>query len=870
MKDEAKTREQLERELAETRQLIAERGGSEHESAQAEHSPEKQRDRVQKYLDVAGIMIVVIDADQRVTLINKKGCEILEWKQEEILGKNWFETCISERMRDRVRGVFTKLMAGEIEPFEYVENPVMTSSGEERIIAWHNTVLKDDAGSIIATLSSGEDITERKRGERRINTQFAVTHVFAESATLRDATSPLLRALCEGIGWELGELWRVDATSNVLRWDGSWHAPSLETGELDAISRETTFSPGSGLPGLVWASGSPAWISDVMEDACFNRMSLAAQMGLHGALAFPIRGERDVTGVIVFFTREVREPDHDLLKDMADIGSRIGLFTERKRAAEALRKSEATGRALLESAAEGIVIVNPGGRIVLVNAKTEELFGYHRDELLGQSLEVLLPERFQDAHAGHRVAYFADPRVRPMGTGFDLAARRKDGTEFPVEISLSFVKTEDGIIAMGFITDITERKRAEEALAREVQEVARLGEEAQVREAFIRDVVESIRDGIIVVDREGRITAWNRAMEELYGMTATEVRGLPILKAFPQLKVQGFAKVIERILEEKEEVALGGFEHETRFRGRVTMDLKGSPLRTLTGEVIGAVFALEDVTERIELERIARQSEKMAAVGTLAAGIAHEINNPIGIITSRVELMLMEARERSLKREVIKDLRVLEKHAGRVAKITQGLLSFSRQAPWKLTSVDVNQVVEDALLLVEKQLAKEGIALKKDLAADLPKIQGSTNHLEQVIVNLLTNAREAMPRGGALRVSTAVHRLPSTDDRMEEDRAGHRTSVIEDDMVEFRIGDTGPGIPPEILPRIFDPFFTTKEQGSGLGLSITYGIVREHGGTINVDSRPGEGSTFIIQLPIPGGSKTGGVTHGERAHPRHR
>jgi PAS domain S-box-containing protein len=718
----------------------------------------------------------------------------------------------------------------------------------------------------IADLEASEN--ERKRAGRRVQTQFAVTHVFAESATLRDATAPLLQAICKGIESELGELWRVDASSDVLRWDGSWHVPSLEAREFERISRETTFSPGSGLPGLVWASGHPAWKSDVATDASFHRMSIATRMGLHGALAFPIRNERDVTGVMVFFTRDIREPDHDLLKDMADIGNRVGLFTERKRAEEALRKSEATGRALLESAAEGIVIVNPDGRIVLANVRTEELFGYQRDELLGQTLEVLLPERFQNSHADHRAVYFAEPRVRPMGIGLDLAARRKDGTEFPVEISLSFIKTEDGVIAMGFITDITERKQAEEALAREVQEVARLGEEAQVREAFIRDVVESIRDGIVVVDREGRITAWNRAMEQLYGMTAIEARGLPILEAFPKLKAQGFAKVLARILEESEEVALGGVEHETRFRGRVTMDLKGSPLRTPTGDVIGAVLALEDVTERIQLERIARQSEKMAAVGTLAAGIAHEINNPIGIITSRVELMLMEAREEGLPPEVMKDLQVVEKHAGRVAKITQGLLSFSRQAPWKMTTVDVNQVVEETLLLVEKQLAKEGIALKKDLAADPPKIQGSPNHLEQVIVNLLTNAREAMPRGGVLRVSTTVHRPPLTDDRKGEDRSGRRSSVIESG-VQIRIGDTGPGILAEIVPRIFDPFFTTKEQGSGLGLSITYGIVREHGGTISVDSQPGEGSTFIIQLPIPGGAKTGGATHGEAAHPRH-
>lgn len=556
----------------------------------------------------------------------------------------------------------------------------------------------------------------------------------------------------------------------------------------------------------------------------------------------------------------------DLERDLATLQQRVaeleGAGTEHKRTGRVLHKSEATAHAFLESAGEGIVIVDPGGAIVLVNAKTEELFGYHRDELLGQPLEILLPKRFQESHAGHRAGYFVEPRIRPMGTGLDLAARRKDGSEFPVEISLSFARTDEGILAMGFITDITHRKEAEKALARKVDEIARLGKEAQVREAFIRNVVESIRDGIVVVDREGRISAWNRALEERIGMEASEVLGLPILEAFPKLKAQGFSVILAKILDGDQEVELRGFEHETRDGERVTMALKGTPLRAATGEVTGAVFALEDVTERIEMERIARQSEKMAAVGTLAAGIAHEINNPIGIITSRVELMLMEARERRLEREVIKDLRVIEKHAGRVAKITQGLLSFSRQAPWKLTAVDVNQVVEESLLLVEKQLAKEGIALQKELAPDLPEIQGSANHLEQVIVNLVTNAREAMPRGGTLRFATMVHRPASSVDPMREDRDGRRSSdfgeigrvISGQAVVEIRVSDTGPGIPPGILPRIFDPFFTTKEQGSGLGLSITYGIVRDHGGAITVDSRPGAGSTFIIQFPIPGGS----------------
>ena len=195
----------------------------------------------------------------------------------------------------------------------------------------------------IAELEASEH--ERKRAERRVHTQFAVTHVFAESVTLRDATSPLLQAICEGIGSELGELWRVDAISNVLRWEGSWHVPFVEARECDRISRETTFSSGSGLPGRVWATGDPAWVSDVTEDADFQRMSITSKTELHGALAYPNRYERDVTGVMVFFTRDIREPDHDLLKDMADIGNRVGLFTERKRAEDGDRQRPRPQRA---------------------------------------------------------------------------------------------------------------------------------------------------------------------------------------------------------------------------------------------------------------------------------------------------------------------------------------------------------------------------------------------------------------------------------------------------------------------------------------------------------------------------------------------
>jgi PAS domain S-box-containing protein len=369
----------------------------------------------------------------------------------------------------------------------------------------------------------------------------------------------------------------------------------------------------------------------------------------------------------------------------------------------ALRQSVATGEALLESASEGIVLVDATGRITLVNRAAEHMFGYARQELLGQGLEVLLPERARAAHATHRAGYFAEPRVRPMGRGLDLAGRRKSGEEFPVEISLSYVGAGDTTLAMAFITDITERKRAEAELQRQ--------------------------------------------REMLY------------------------------------------------------------------------------------------QTEKMAALGTLAAGIAHEMNNPLGIITTRIEVMLLDAESQALPAQVIEDLQVLHRASQRVARISASLRSFARQSTGERVPVSLNAIVEETLLLMQKPLATDNIRITTALATDLPPIQGDANALHQVLMNLFTNAREAMRGPGEIRLETA--RLP--------DRDG---------WIRLVVADTGPGMAPDTLLRIFDPFFTTKPTGTGLGLPVSYGIVQEHGGTIDVQSTPGVGTTFTLMFPpvAPAGS----------------
>lgn len=376
-------------------------------------------------------------------------------------------------------------------------------------------------------------------------------------------------------------------------------------------------------------------------------------------------------------------------------------------------------------------------------------------------------------------------------------------------------------IGVGILADVEERERGQ---------VAALTVEAQARERFIRSVVESLREGVVALDREARIVAWNPALEERYGVSAAEVLGRGLVECFPNFRKEALAEPLEQLLRgEIEEFALDAMEHETLRSGRVFVNVRGSLLRQ-DGRPAGAVLLVEDITERVGLERSARQAEKLAALGTLAAGLAHELNNPIGIISSRIELMLLEADARALPQEVRDDLQVLHRHAQRVAGIAQGLLSFARQSPGGAGAVDLNHLVEETLLLVERQVTREGITVRQRLASGLPPIRGDGNALQQVIMNLLTNARDALDGTGEIVVETAA--VP--------ERPG---------AVRLVIRDTGPGIPPEVLPRIFDPFFTTKPRGTGLGLSISYGIVREHQGTVDVESHPGKGTTFVLTFP---------------------
>jgi PAS domain S-box-containing protein len=344
---------------------------------------------------------------------------------------------------------------------------------------------------------------------------------------------------------------------------------------------------------------------------------------------------------------------------------------------------------------------------------------------------------------------------------------------------------------------------------------------------FSENILESLNDGLAVVNRDDRIVRWNRRLEELYGVRHEHAVG----RRLDEILEPGFLEVLRAAGRESPEgAAFYRVPLVPRHDGArpLLVNVATTPLRDSDGAIAGTIVIIEDISARVQLEEQLQISEKMASIGLLAAGVAHEVNTPLTGISSFTQMLLEGAEPDDPKTKVLEKI---ERQTFRAAKIVNGLLNLARPAHTDSAAVDLNAVINDVLALLEHQLRTGRIQVRKELSATPLLVQGIEYKLQQVFLNLLLNARDAMPRGGWLTVMT-------------RDGAGGAA------MVE--IADTGSGIPPDQLSRIYDPFFTTKAigKGTGLGLSITYGIVQEHGGTINCDSAIGQGTRFSLTLPL--------------------
>jgi hypothetical protein len=612
---------------------------------------------------------------------------------------------------------------------------------------------------------------------------------------------------------------------------------------------------------------------------------------------------------------------------------------------------------LLEFAPDAIVGVDEDGAIRLANAQAQSLFGHAHAELLGKPVEMLIPARFRGGHGRHRDGYFAEPRTRPMGADLDLFGLRKDGSEFPAEISLSSIASGAAVIALVAIRDITDRREAEQA------------------SAYLAAIVNSSDDAIVGKGLDGAIVSWNAGAERLYGYRSDEAIGAPVSLIMPEGLVDGMPESVATIATD------GRVERYEGMRVRkdgsvVAVSLTQSPIRDGRGRVIGAatighditaaraaqrkfdqllefapdamvgvgrdgrimlanarteelfgwqreellgraletliparlrhghsanrdtylddprtrpmgadlelfglrrdgtefpaeislssmetedgqvaIAAIRDITDRellrkeldderrhkakrekADLEAQLNQLRRLESVGQLAGGIAHDFNNLLGVILNYAQFVGDEIGDESPAFEDVEEIR---RAAERAASLTRQLLIFSRREVVQKQVLDLNALVSDLDRLLRRVLG-EHIELETRFASDLGPVEADPGQLEQVLVNLAVNARDAMPTGGSLLIETQSVEI---DEGFGD--------VTPGPYMRLSVADTGAGMDAETVRRAFEPFFTTKPkgEGTGLGLATVYGIVAEAGGVVRIASEPGIGTTVKVHLP---------------------
>jgi PAS domain S-box-containing protein len=548
-------------------------------------------------------------------------------------------------------------------------------------------------------------------------------------------------------------------------------------------------------------------------------LRLAATNGRHEEFGMRVRKDQTLFLASVTFIA------------LRDAAGNLRGFSEICRDLSEHKESEVRYRGLLEAAPDGMVVVNQAGEIVLLNAQAEKQFGYRRDELLGQKVTNIIPTGFAERMIADGTRTATEALAQQIGTGIELNGKRKDGSEFPIEIMLSPLESADGILITAAIRDITVRKDAEKHLAQ--------------MEGKYRGLMEAAPDGMVVVNKDGEIVLLNARAEKQFGYRRDELLGQRVKSIIPE----GFAeRLIADALRTTAEALAQQIDTGIELHGRrkdgtaFPLEIMLSPLESPEGILVTA--AIRDISERKLLERQLHQSQKMEAIGQLTGGIAHDFNNLLGVIIGNLDLLdrLVTDNPAAIKR-----VRTAQKAATRGADITRRLLVFSSNEELKPSVVLLGDSIQNMIELATHGLGAD-IKITTRIDGSMPPLFVDSAGLESALLNLVVNARDAMPNGGSIIITSHEQHL---DESYPAVRAG---DLKPGRYVRIAVTDTGNGMSRETLERAFEPFFTTKsrDKGTGLGLAMVYGFVKQSGGTVRVYSELDHGTTVSFYLPLAG------------------
>jgi two-component system cell cycle sensor histidine kinase/response regulator CckA len=770
-----------------------------------------ERDKIRNYLNIAGVAIVALDRRGNVSLINRKGCEILGFSEKEIVGKNWFQHFLFEEDSFAVREAFRKIIQGDTEPLNSFEYRVRTKSGDCRVISWNTTSLKDERARILGTLSSGEDITERKFAEHELRRSEEKYRSLVEQSlqgilVVQGFTIVYANRAAEEItGYKTQELLNLppDSVRNIMYPDDQEKAWSRFKQRLEGVDAPKEYDYR-----IVRKDGEVRWI-----EMNANRIEFNQKPAIQ-ATFLDITERRQGAELQEIIRRIVSAvystPDLDELYGIIHMNLQnvirvknfyIAFYNEGNDTISLpyivdqkdIRRNFPAAKTLTR------YVIKNGQPLLARKKEIEHLAASGEVQIIGHPAKVWLgvPLKGKNNVIGAMV-------VQSYEDESDIGQKELEIMKFiSSQIHLSI-----------------ERKQAEEAL-RESEE-------------RYRNIIHSITDVFFGLDANLRYTYWNKPLETLTGVPAECAIEKTIAEVFPDnYEMQRLQHEFKNVLRAKFPKK---FERELHFMGKkyiFEMSIYPAPVGI-------SVFA-RDVTIHKQLEQQLLHSQKMEAIGRLTGGIAHEFNNMLTALEGYGELL---ENNLALDDPNLEFVRKIREVVARSTILSRQLLAFSHKQELNFETVNLNSLIKEMEKLLRKVIG-EDITLITNLDPALQHISADPSQIEQVIMNLAVNARDAMPNGGVFSIITEMSFITEAESKTTGDaRPGKFARIM--------ISDTGIGMDGAVSAKIFDPFFSTKEKekGTGLGLSTVYGIVKQHKGWIRVQSSPGTGTSFFIYFPV--------------------
>jgi PAS domain S-box-containing protein len=494
--------------------------------------------------------------------------------------------------------------------------------------------------------------------------------------------------------------------------------------------------------------------------------------------------------------------------------------SEQKKSEEALIMSQTRLRGVIESAMDAIITIDSNSTIVLFNKAAEIMFGCSADEAIGTPIDTFVPMRFRTTHSRF-IAEFGNSGVtnRAMGHLGILSGLHSNGEEFPIEASISQVDSIAGKLFTVILRDITERRKADEQIKQQA------------------DLLEIVPDAIIMRELNGTVIYWNSGAEKMYGWTPQEAIGNSVLELISTGEPADFFQAQKILLENN--VWAGEVYQHTKNNKKILVQSRWKLVRTADGTPTSVLVTNTDITEKRNLEQQFLRAQRLESIGTLASGIAHDLNNILTPVVLGMELLKLKLQDEAGKQRIDSIITIVKRGSGLISQV----LEFARGTKGDNVPINPKYIVSEILKVIRETFSRD-IVINANIAKEDNFILGDGTQLHQVLMNLSINARDAMPNGGKLDIELAS---VMTDDAIVRQNINAKIGKY----VVITVRDTGEGISPENLNKIFDPFFTTKAEGkgTGLGLATVFTIIKNHGGFINVYSEIGRGTAFKVYIP---------------------